>query len=65
MTHGGNPVVAHPAVVWIRAMSKLRMTAAAIALAFGATVVLPSCAGVYVDSSGKTCVIVLAIPICN
>ncbi|HMR96291.1 MAG TPA: hypothetical protein PKA87_04470 [Microthrixaceae bacterium] len=46
-------------------MSKLRMTAAAIALAFGATVVLPSCAGVYVDSSGKTCVIVLAIPICN
>ena len=47
-------------------MTKLRMKAAAVALALGAATVLPGCAGgFYTDSSGKTCVIVLVFSICN
>ncbi len=47
-------------------MTKLRMKAAALALTLGATAVLPGCAGgFYTDSSGKTCIIVVVVPICN
>lgn len=46
--------------------NKLRIKTAAALLALGgAAAVLPGCGGVYADSSGRTCVIVLLVPICN
>jgi len=47
-------------------MTKLRLKAAALVLALGGAAVLPGCVGgVYADSSGKTCVIVIVVPVCN